>query len=348
MPMTEPTVSVIIPTYNRAALVREAIDSVLGQTFDDFEVIVVDDGSSDTTATAAQVDDPRVRYVCQVHAGRSAARNRGLDAARGQYVAFLDDDDLYLPGKLAGEVAVLEADSELGLVAGGTRIVRADGTVIGEVRPWTVVPRLGPLECLGGCPWCTCGALIRRRAIDALDYCFDETLDQAEDADFFMRLVLSGCRVAWWREIDSCYRLLSTRGATYLFENSLALRRALRSILARPDLPAEVRACERDAMLRHYLFTAFRSMASGQTEPVQRDLLHAWIWAPHGFEEGFIAEMLRVARTPYFVGDAGTFVNEVFDRLPPRFAWLASRRGEALAALAAMPVADAPSATEQK
>lgn len=102
-------VSVIIPTFNRHAYLREAVDSVLAQTFTDYEVIVVDDGSTDGTGDVirARYGD-RVRYIRQENQGRSAARNNGAAAARGEYAAFLDDDDLWLPAKLEKMMAFVE------------------------------------------------------------------------------------------------------------------------------------------------------------------------------------------------------------------------------------------------
>ncbi|MFP4473093.1 MAG: glycosyltransferase family 2 protein [Candidatus Omnitrophota bacterium] len=94
--------SVIIPTYNRCQRLRKAVDSVLTQTWDDWELIIVDDGSTDMTADMlAEYADPRIRYVRQENQGPSAARNHGLRLARREWVAFLDSDDWWLPQKLA-------------------------------------------------------------------------------------------------------------------------------------------------------------------------------------------------------------------------------------------------------
>ena len=95
-----PQVSVIIPTYNRAHLVGEAIDSVLSQTYDDLELIVVDDGSQDGTRDVVAAYGSRLTYLHQEHRGVSAARNRGIEEARGNYLSFLDSDDLWLKEKL--------------------------------------------------------------------------------------------------------------------------------------------------------------------------------------------------------------------------------------------------------
>ena len=100
-------VSVIIPTFNRAASVSRAIDSVLGQTYPRVEVIVVDDGSTDDTRERLSAYDHRVQYVYEENAGPAAARNRGAALATGELIAFLDSDDVILPAKLEKQVAYL-------------------------------------------------------------------------------------------------------------------------------------------------------------------------------------------------------------------------------------------------
>ena len=111
-------VSAIILTYNRADLIMEAIESVLAQTYTDYEIIVIDDGSTDNTAQVLRelIETGRIRYIWQENQGECAARNHGLRQARGEYVAFLDSDDLWLPQKLEAQVACLEAYAEAGLV----------------------------------------------------------------------------------------------------------------------------------------------------------------------------------------------------------------------------------------
>ena len=109
-------VSVIIPTYNRAALVTEAVESVLGQTFQDFEVVVVDDGSTDDTSERLAQYRSKVLVLKTCHGGIAHARNAGIKAARGRYLAFLDSDDRYLPHKLELQVALMERFPDVGLV----------------------------------------------------------------------------------------------------------------------------------------------------------------------------------------------------------------------------------------
>jgi glycosyltransferase involved in cell wall biosynthesis len=112
-----PRCSVVIPTYNRAHSVGDAIASVLAQTMTDLECIVVDDGSTDDTpALLARIVDPRLRVICGRHAGVAAARNLGVSQARAPLVAFLDSDDLWRPEKLARELAFLERHPEVDAV----------------------------------------------------------------------------------------------------------------------------------------------------------------------------------------------------------------------------------------
>ncbi len=113
--MSTPRVSILIPTYNRAALLREALDSVFSQSFSDFEVIVVDDGSTDDTREVV-AEYAGVEYVYTDHGGPARARNAGMQRARGEFLCYLDSDDLYYPHKLALQVEWLDANPDCGMV----------------------------------------------------------------------------------------------------------------------------------------------------------------------------------------------------------------------------------------
>jgi len=110
-----PAVSIIIPTYNRAHLIGQSLDSVFSQTFQDFEIIVVDDGSTDHTEKVLARYKDRIRYIKQDNAGVSAARNRGILASTGDFIGFLDSDDLWMPTKLAKQVALLRERPDIHL-----------------------------------------------------------------------------------------------------------------------------------------------------------------------------------------------------------------------------------------
>ena len=123
--MGEPRVSVIIPTYQHRNYIRRTLSSVFEQSLGDYEIIVVNDGSTDDTASllAPLVEARRITYLEQDNQGQSRARNAGLSRARGEYVAFLDDDDLWPPNKLASQVAFLDANPSVGMVGGTFRMI---------------------------------------------------------------------------------------------------------------------------------------------------------------------------------------------------------------------------------
>ena len=111
-----PKVSVVMPVYNGERFLRESLDSVFAQTFQDFEVLCVDDGSTDNSAAVFEQYGVRIRVLRQKNAGQSAARNAGVILAKGQYIAFLDQDDLWYPSKLLRQLAAIEADPRVVLV----------------------------------------------------------------------------------------------------------------------------------------------------------------------------------------------------------------------------------------
>jgi glycosyltransferase involved in cell wall biosynthesis len=137
--LSEPSVSVIIPTYNRQHMVDRALGSVLNQTYRDVEVIVVDDCSSDDTEQViARIDDTRIRYMRhEINRGAPAARNSGFAAARGMYVAFLDSDDEWLPEKLEKQLNLFHiAPDTVGVVyAGFSYVYEKTGEIISEIIP---------------------------------------------------------------------------------------------------------------------------------------------------------------------------------------------------------------------
>lgn len=131
-PNAKPRVSVVIPAYNAEPFIHRTVASVLSQTFGDLEVLVVDDGSTDATATIVQAFDDRVRLIPQANAGVAAARNRGLAEARGEFVAFIDHDDLWYPDKLQHQIQLLDAKPNVGLVYGNAQFVD-----LSDQRMWT-------------------------------------------------------------------------------------------------------------------------------------------------------------------------------------------------------------------
>lgn len=123
-------VSVIIPSYNRAHCIRKSIESVLAQTYDDIELIIVDDGSTDGTRELVEsINDSRIRYIYQKNAGACAARNHGIDMANGEFIAFQDSDDIWLPRKLERQMSILQEYPDVDIVVCQTECVKLDNSV---------------------------------------------------------------------------------------------------------------------------------------------------------------------------------------------------------------------------
>ncbi len=185
-----PQVSVIIPTYNRRTFVQQAIDSVLAQTYTDYEIIVVDDGSTDGTgeALAARYGD-RIRYVWQENQGESVARNCGIETSRAEYVAFLDSDDMWLPAMLRRLLAFFETKPEVAMVFcqkwlmdSSARQLDTPPQGLGlEPADWTL-ERL----CLEN-PVSLGAVLIRRSTLEQVGG-FDPSIEFGEDWDLWLRL----------------------------------------------------------------------------------------------------------------------------------------------------------------
>ncbi|MBN1427560.1 MAG: glycosyltransferase [Anaerolineae bacterium] len=198
-----PKVSVIIPSHNRAHFLGRAIQSVLNQTYHNFEIVVVDDGSTDDTREVIEGFGASVHYFYQPHNGVSAARNYGIKVANGEYVAFLDSDDEFMPLKLEKQVSYLDTHPNVGMVYSSYIIVDGEtnqsfyssqslfsGWVFRELL-W---------KCMQG-PLTTPTVMVKRSVFEQVGL-FDETMDLAEDIDLW-------CRISRRFEITSLPEALS-------------------------------------------------------------------------------------------------------------------------------------------
>lgn len=194
--MSEPKISVVIPTYNRAGCVGDAIDSVLSQTYADYEIIVVDDGSTDETRKTLERYGDRIRYIHQENAGVSAARNRGIMEARGEWVAFLDSDDEWLPEKLSMQMECLSRHPDvIGLVCDVEIVMGEQTRKLFEIRNYlghsgcqrNVRPLISVLNSMFATPsW-----VFKKQAIEAAGF-FNEGISLYEDLEFSTRIALQG------------------------------------------------------------------------------------------------------------------------------------------------------------
>lgn len=193
-----PLVSIIIPAYNCADHIAEAVDSALAQDYPGKELIVVNDGSTDDTRSILESYGERIRLIDQENAGSAVARNTGLDAAQGDLIAFLDSDDYWYPGKLSLQVAYLEAHPEVGLVYNDWLVWRPDasGAYILPAMPALPEDRFDIIEQDSG--WIynrlfreslihTTAAMLRRDVIKKTGY-FDAALRKGQDYEYWFRV----------------------------------------------------------------------------------------------------------------------------------------------------------------
>ena len=184
--MHAPTVSVILPVYNRAATLSQCVATVLAQTFSDWELVAVDDASRDDSCAVIEgFNDPRIRLVRhERNRGPSAARNTGIQEARGKYVALLDSDDEWLPGKLAAQIALLESDA-CDLCGCGYFVVQD-----GRERQVSIQNPASWEECLHlQCELGNGTTLVVRRDVIAAVGLLDESFRLYEDWDWVLRMV---------------------------------------------------------------------------------------------------------------------------------------------------------------
>lgn len=285
-----PTVSVILPTYNRADILGSAVESVLEQTYEDFELLIVDDGSTDDTDdTVAAFDDPRIRYIeHDVNKGAAAARNTGIEAARGSYIAFQDSDDEWSPRKLAKQMAVFDrSPPDVGVVYTG--IWR---TVNGEKR-YLPYPGIDPKE---GDIWRSIQrqnfipvqvAVVRRKCFEQVG-AFDEQTPPIDDWDLWLRIA----RQFEFRLVDEPLVSATVR------EDSISRNREA-IVASRERIITKYRdAFARGPLANQYFYIGHGAMKLNKVRKGRRYLTKAALTWPHPL---YVLTMVlaRVGHGPY-------------------------------------------------
>ncbi len=205
-----PLVSVVIPAYNAAAVLADTISSALDQTYAPLEVVVVNDGSTDETAAVARAFGDRVTYVEQANAGPAAARNAALRVARGELLALLDADDLWMPTRIARCVEILDARPEIGMVTTDAYLiedgVKTEKRTYGDRRRYPFPAREDDqIAEIARRNFLFVGVVFRRTLVDTCGD-LDERIWGAEDYDLWTRFLISGSRAAFVNEPLGWYR----------------------------------------------------------------------------------------------------------------------------------------------
>jgi glycosyltransferase involved in cell wall biosynthesis len=243
MAVHKPLVSVIIPVYNGDRYISQAIESILCQTYANYEIIIIDDGSTDGTRNCLEPYWHKIRYFYQDNQGVATARNRGISESEGNLIAFLDQDDFFVPDKLELQVACWQTHLALGIVNSGWRVVDREGKAIADLSLWQHLPHLN-LEAWMVWKPVLLGAMLFEREWLARAGGFDTRLHQASDVDLVLRLVVAGCQSAWVERSTVCYRQHELNASRDVLTQARELEIVLDRLFSYPNLTHEIRELE--------------------------------------------------------------------------------------------------------
>jgi glycosyltransferase involved in cell wall biosynthesis len=273
-----PEIAIIIPAYNQAQYLAKAIQSVLEQTLSDFELIVVDDGSTDETPQVlAGIQDARIHVIRQSNAGLSAARNTGFLQSSASLVTFLDSDDYFFPDKLEVLSIFLEEHPEIGLVAGKVKYIdHAGSAMVGPESP--PVPLSLPALLFEN-PICVSGIMLRREWLERVGI-FDETLRACEDWDLWLRLLAAGCPMAWVDHPVVAYRIHPGQMTGQARRMQKAIFTVLDKFFREQKLPEALTVCKNDAYASAMVHSAAFAYLSREFEVGSSNLAESIRLAP--------------------------------------------------------------------
>ncbi|MEM8831640.1 MAG: glycosyltransferase family A protein [Cyanobacteria bacterium P01_G01_bin.19] len=259
-----PQVSIIIPTYNMMAYLPETIGSVLAQTYTDFELIVVDDGSKDNTSEwVDQLSDPRIRLITQANMGLAGAINTGITNSQGEYIALIDADDLWSPTKLEQQVAVLDHHPEVGIVNTWVTYMNDAGASTGRIVKseaegyiWQDLIKANQIEC-GSV------ALIRRSCFDEVGLFQIDLNAYGQDWDMWLRLALK-YQFKVIRQPLVYYRQRASSSS----RNLLQMERGLNVVLAKAEAaaPKELKSLVKHGYSFAYFCLAWKALQNTQPD----------------------------------------------------------------------------------
>jgi glycosyltransferase involved in cell wall biosynthesis len=334
-----PLVSVIIPTYNRAEYVIQAVKSALAQTYPNFEIIVVDDGSTDDTEGVLRSYTGLIRYICQDNQGEGAARNTAIRASTGQYIALLDSDDVWLPDKLLLQMAFLRDHPEVGLVAGGAAILGRDGTeATAQALHLEQTETFVPFEqVLFNSPLTASTVVVRRECLPN-GRPFTEGLRFGADWEMCLRVALEhhigyvGHIVAYIRQHDG--NVTSPLAGQEQIDTRLSNRlRVIDSVLPRlPNEPSEIASLRARAEAREYAETAVPSYVNGSWRIGAERLASSIQLDPATWQGGaelvdLIVHYANVVAEHRCEQDAWNYLRALINSLPPALEDPAQLRG---------------------
>ncbi len=276
-----PIVSVIIPVYNGAKYIQTAIESILNQTYTNYEIIVVDDGSNDETREKLKPYWNKIRYLYQENQGSAAARNLGIELAKGELIAFLDADDYWLLSeKLEKQVACFQENRSLGCINTGWQIVDDRGKHIQTVQPWHKAPKLDLETWLKKKCVLTSAMVFRREWLEKVGG-FDQELRQSHDVDLVLRLSLAGCETVWLKEETVGYRQHRENTTKNSLKQAKYVQAVLDKFFCRDDLPESISQQESQIRYHTLVWIAWYQYRAGNLDEMAKFLQQSLDFSPY-------------------------------------------------------------------
>lgn len=321
-----------MPTYNRGAQLMQAVESVWAQTYPAIELIVVDDGSTDDTAQQLEQVRGRVTILSQPNQGQAAARNLGIQASKGAYITFLDDDDVIFPTKIAQQVRYLQNHPDVALVTCRHYRMDENGHLVSRAG---LLPEGQVLSQLVLSDFIWLGApLLRRECLEVVGN-FDTGLPQggrfAEDWDLWLRLAGANFHFGCVQDLLGAYRLTPIHPTSHLDPAAEGAIAVLDKLFARSDLSEAVLALKGRSYAACYLWLSFLHYAAQQWPQAQYMLCEALHHDPDlRLKPDDCLEKLTARALSHRVADPLTFVQNVFDHLPAAAFFLHSYRNQVM------------------
>lgn len=260
--MANPLVSVVIPVYNGQNYLSAALESVINQTYRHWELIVVNDGSIDQSEEVILNYKQYIRYFSQPNQGVAAARNLGLLQARGKYIAFLDQDDVWLANKLTLQVAFLEKNSHWDFVNSGWLIVNQQGVGISAVKPWLENSQLDLYSLIVWKPVFLGAMLFKRECLLAIKG-FKPNLLQTSDVEMVMQLAARNYQAAWLPRVTVVYRQHAGNASNQSWQQAEELEKILQEFFAQPQLSPHLKSMQAASFYQSLVWCAWRLQHTG-------------------------------------------------------------------------------------
>jgi glycosyltransferase involved in cell wall biosynthesis len=324
--MHSPLVSVVIPAYNQAEFLAETLQSVLNQTYHNFEIIVVNDASTDNTDDVmAQFTDPRVTYIVHEKNQRlSAARNTGMNTSKGEIIFLLDADDLFHPEKLQAHVEFLERHPKVGVSYNARFELNHSADTVREM--WRPPLSVGLKDLVLSFPFSPSDTVVRREWAFKIGL-FDPDVRTAEDTDFPCRLALAGCQFAGIDRALNYRRYHSGRGRKNLPGRIDDVRQVQAAVFADPRCPPEVRAMGRMAIKHHLIVIVFLALIQNETELAHK-YIRELVELDRSVIEGNPCELVEFMLSECIADekvDHEALLKQVFAQFPPELVGLSAQ-----------------------